>query len=183
MHGVLAMSRIGKHPVPVPSCVEASVSGQTVKVKGKLGEMNFDVHPEIVVALNDNAITVEPRNEGKVARAMWGMSRTRIANMVDGVTKGFTRELAISGVGYRAAAAGNYLTLQLGFSHDIIVAVPEDLQVKCPSPTQIVISGYDKQRVGQLAAEVRGFRPPEPYKGKGIRYSDEQILRKEGKKK
>lgn len=177
------MSRIGKHPVPLPQGVEAKIDGQIIQVKGKNGELSFTAHPEISVELNDNALSVMPRNEGQIARSQWGMARTQVANMVQGVTGGFKRELAISGVGYRAAVQGQTLTLQLGYSHDIIVAVPQDIKVTCPAPTQVVIEGASKQRVGQLAAEIRGFRPPEPYKGKGVRYADEQILRKEGKKK
>jgi large subunit ribosomal protein L6 len=178
------MSRIGKHPVPVPSGVSVAIEGNLVRTKGKLGELSGRIPPEVAIESRDNLIEVQPRNpEDKRSRAMWGMSRTIVANLVKGVHEGFTRRLEISGVGYRAAADAQFLTLQLGYSHDIKVAIPKDIKITCESPTQITISGPDKQRVGQLAAEIRGFRKPEPYKGKGVRYADEVILRKEGKKK
>ena len=177
------MSRIGKHPVPVPNGVEVSVQGQTVRARGKLGELATSLPSEVAVTMTDGKVEVQPRSEEQRARAMWGMSRTIVANLVRGVSEGFTRKLEISGVGYRAAIDGRLLNLQLGYSHDIKYAVPEDIKVVCESPTSITISGADRQKVGQIAAEIRGFRPPEPYKGKGIRYSDETILRKEGKKK
>lgn len=178
------MSRIGKHPVSVPGGVEVHIDRQDVTVKGKLGELSERLPPEVRVAFEGGAITVEPRDpDDKRSRSMWGLSRTLVANMVEGVASGFTRRLEISGVGYRAAVDGKILNLQLGFSHDIKVAIPSDLDVKAESPTALAISGASKQRVGQLAAEIRGFRPPEPYKGKGVRYAGEQILRKEGKKK
>jgi large subunit ribosomal protein L6 len=177
------MSRIGKHPVEVPSGVEVTLDGQTVRVKGKLGELSQSLPPEVEVARENGAIAVRPRGEDKRARAMWGLARTLVANMVEGVSKGFTRKLVISGVGYRAALDRNVLNLQLGYSHDIKYAIPADIQVACENPTSIAITGADRQRVGQIAAELRAFRKPEPYKGKGIRYDDEQILRKEGKKK
>ncbi|WGF88623.1 50S ribosomal protein L6 [Marinivivus vitaminiproducens] len=177
------MSRIGKHPVPVPAGVDVAFEGQTVRVKGKKGELSQTLPAAVTVALEDNAVVVRPRPDHDQGRAMWGLSRTLVANMVKGVTDGFSRDLAISGVGYRAAVDGQMLTLQLGYSHDIKVAIPSDIEVKCPSPTAIQISGADRQRVGQIAAEIRSFRMPEPYKGKGIRYSDETIRRKEGKKK
>lgn len=177
------MSRIGKHAVELPAGVKVDIVGQVISASGKLGTLDFRAHDEVSLSLDDGKISVQPRNDSKVATAMWGMCRTRVSNLVQGVSDGFSRELAISGVGYRAAIAGKVLNLQLGFSHDIKVAIPEDLDVKCPTPTQIIVSGADKQKVGQLAATVRGFRPPEPYKGKGVRYADETILRKEGKKK
>ena len=177
------MSRIGKHPVAIPAGVKVALAGQALTVSGKLGELRRTLPKEVVVAEDDGAITVQPRGESKRARAMWGLSRTLVANMVDGVSKGFTRKLVISGVGYRAAVDGKIVNLQLGYSHDIKYAVPDDIEVRCETPTAITISGADRQKVGQIAAELRAFRLPEPYKGKGIRYDDEVILRKEGKKK
>ena len=177
------MSRIGKHPVPLPDGVNVMLAGQTLTVSGKLGELRRTLPKEVQVAQDDGAIAVRPRGESKRARSMWGLSRTLVANMVEGVSKGFTRKLVISGVGYRAAVDGKILNLQLGYSHDIKYAVPDDIDVKCESPTAITITGADRQRVGQIAAELRSFRLPEPYKGKGIRYDDEVIRRKEGKKK
>ena len=177
------MSRIGKHPVPIPAGVKVALAGQALTVSGKLGELRRTLPKEVVVAQDDGAITVQPRGESKRARAMWGLSRTLVANMVEGVSKGFTRKLVISGVGYRAAVDGKIVNLQLGYSHDIKYAVPDDIEVTCETPTAITISGADRQKVGQIAAELRAFRLPEPYKGKGIRYDDEVILRKEGKKK
>jgi large subunit ribosomal protein L6 len=177
------MSRIGKHPVTVPAGVEVAIQGQAVRVKGKLGELALTLPPEVRAARSDGRITIEPRSAETRARAMWGLSRTLVQNMVTGVTQGFTTSLEISGVGYRASVDGKILTLQLGFSHDIKFAIPDDVRIACPTPTSISISGADRQRVGQIAAEVRGFRKPEPYKGKGIRYATETIRRKEGKKK
>jgi large subunit ribosomal protein L6 len=177
------MSRIGKHPVPVPAGVEVRVEGQTVRAKGRLGELMASLPNDVVVSHADGRVVVAPREGAERARAMWGMSRTLVANLVKGVSEGFTRKLEISGVGYRAAVEGKLLSLQLGYSHDIKVAVPDDLKVVCDSPTAITISGADRRKVGQMAAEIRGFRPPEPYKGKGIKYAEETILRKEGKKK
>ncbi len=177
------MSRIGKHPVPVPGGVEIAVEGQTVRAKGKLGELSSVLPPEVSVQLEDGRVVVTPRSEEKRAQAMWGMSRTLVANLVKGVSDGFTRKLEIAGVGYRAAVDGTVLSLQLGFSHDIKFAIPPGIKIACETPTAISISGADRQRVGQIAAEIRGFRPPEPYKGKGVKYAEETILRKEGKKK
>jgi len=159
------------------------LDGQSLKVKGALGELSRSLPVEVEVTQENGAISVQPRGEGQRARGMWGLSRTLVANMVEGVSKGFTRRLLISGVGYRAALDGKILNLQLGYSHDIKYAIPEDIEVTCESPTAITITGADRQRVGQIAAELRAFRKPEPYKGKGIRYHDEVILRKEGKKK
>ena len=175
------MSRIGKHAVPVPDGVKVDLQGQRVAVSGKLGDLSRDLPPEVEISRENGSIRVAPRSEEKRARAMWGMSRTLVANMVQGVSQGFTQKLLISGVGYRAALDGKILNLQLGYSHDIKYAVPADIDVKCETPTQITITGADRQRVGQIAAEIRAFRKPEPYKGKGIRYSDENIRRKEGK--
>jgi large subunit ribosomal protein L6 len=177
------MSRIGKHPVPVPDGVKVTLEGQTVSVSGKRGQLSRDLPPDVEVSQENGSIAVRPRSDAKRGRAMWGLSRTLVANMVDGVSKGFTRRLVISGVGYRAALDGKILNLQLGYSHDIKYAIPDDIQVVCDTPTAIAITGADRQRVGQIAAELRAFRKPEPYKGKGIRYDDEVILRKEGKKK
>ena len=177
------MSRIGKKPVPVPSGVTANVEGQTVKMKGPKGALQFVVPEEVSVKLEDGNVQVDPRNESKRARSMWGTSRTLVANLVTGVTKGFERKLEITGVGYRAAVQGKNLQLALGYSHDVIYPIPEGIQIVTPKPTEITITGIDSQKVGQVAAEIRGFRPPEPYKGKGVRYAGEYIFRKEGKKK
>jgi large subunit ribosomal protein L6 len=177
------MSRIGKKPVPIPSGVTASVDGQQVAVKGPKGELKHVLVDEVIAKLEDGSIEVAPRDETQAARAMWGMSRTLVANLVTGVTEGFTKKLEITGVGYRAAVQGANVQLQLGYSHDILFPIPDGIQVQCPKPTEIVITGIDKQKVGQVAAEIRRFRPPEPYKGKGVRYAGEFILRKEGKKK
>jgi large subunit ribosomal protein L6 len=177
------MSRIGKHPVTVPGGVQVAVEGQSVRAKGKLGELAAVLPREVAVSLEDGSVVVAPRSDEKRARAMWGMSRTIVSNVVHGVNEGFSRKLEISGVGFRAAADGKILTLQLGYSHDIKFAIPEDIKIVCETPTAITISGADRQKVGQIASEIRGFRPPEPYKGKGVKYAEETILRKEGKKK
>lgn len=177
------MSRIGKKPVAIPGGVTAAVNGQEVIVKGPRGELKHVLVDSILAKTGENGIEVAMREDSKEARAMWGLSRTLIANLVTGVTDGFTKKLEITGVGYRAAVQGSNLQLQLGYSHDVSFTVPEGIQVKCPKPTEIVVTGIDKQKVGQAAAEIRQFRPPEPYKGKGVRYADEFIYRKEGKKK
>ncbi len=177
------MSRIGKKAVPVPSGVTASVEGQTVKLKGPKGALQYVVPDDIVVKMENGGIKVDPRHETKRARSMWGTSRTQVSNLVTGVTKGFESKLEITGVGYRAAVQGKNLQIQLGFSHDVVYPIPEGIAIATPKPTEIVVTGIDKQRVGQVAAEIRGFRPPEPYKGKGVRYAGEFIFRKEGKKK
>ena len=177
------MSRIGKKPISVPEGVTANIDGQSVSVKGPKGQLSIDLVEEVAVSMDDGALAVEPRNETKRARAMWGMSRTLIDNMFVGVSQGFTRELEINGVGYRAQVQGKNLQLQLGYSHDVVFPIPEGIEIKCEKPTSVAISGIDKQKVGQVAAKIRGFRPPEPYKGKGVKYSDEYIFRKEGKKK
>jgi large subunit ribosomal protein L6 len=177
------MSRVGKHPVVVPSGVEVTIAGQQVTVKGRLGELARTLADEVEVAREGGDIWVKPRGEDRRSRAMWGLSRTLVNNMVKGVAEGFTRTLEISGVGYRAAVDGDILNLQLGFSHDIKMAIPPDVEIRCPRPTTITVSGASKQRVGQIAAEIRSLRKPEPYKGKGIRYDDEHVRRKEGKKK
>jgi large subunit ribosomal protein L6 len=177
------MSRIGNKAVAVPSGVTANVEGQTVKVKGPKGALQAVLADDVAVKLDKSAITVEPRGESKRARALWGTSRTQVANLVAGVTKGFEEKLEITGVGYRAAVQGKQLNLQLGYSHDVNFPIPQGITIATPKPTEIVVTGIDKQQVGQVAAEIRGFRPPEPYKGKGVKYSGEYIFRKEGKKK
>jgi len=177
------MSRIGKKPVPIPSGVTANIEGQTVKVKGPKGALQVVLPEDVTVKMESGAVKVDPRNESKRARSMWGTSRTLVANLVTGVTKGFERKLEITGVGYRAAVQGKNLQLALGYSHDVIFPIPEGIQIATPKPTEITITGIDSQKVGQVAAEIRGFRPPEPYKGKGVKYAGEYIFRKEGKKK
>jgi large subunit ribosomal protein L6 len=177
------MSRIGKKPVPVPSGITANVEGQTVKVKGPKGALSFVVPDDVAVKLDGGQISVDPRNETKRARSQWGTSRTLIANLIAGVTKGFEQRLEINGVGYRAAVQGKNLQIALGYSHDVIYAIPEGITIATPRPVEIVITGADRQKVGQVAAEIRDYRPPEPYKGKGIKYAGERIFRKEGKKK
>ncbi len=177
------MSRIGKRPVPMPAGVTATTEGQILSVKGPKGTLTLQMRDEIVYDIGDDGITVKPGNDTKQARAFWGMQRTLVQNLVTGVTEGFTKTLEITGVGYRAAMQGKNLRLQLGYSHDVNIEVPADLTVATPDPTTVVISGSDKQRVGQLAAEIRRWRKPEPYKGKGIKYRGEFIFRKEGKKK
>ena len=177
------MSRIGKKPVPAPKGVEVKVSGQTVDVKGPKGSRSFTCPDDVSVALEDGAISVKPRGDSKRARQMWGMSRTQIANLVTGVTTGFQKKLEIVGVGYRAQASGQNLKLSLGYSHDVEYLVPNGIEVKTPKATEIELSGIDQQVVGQVAAEIRAWRRPEPYKGKGVKYAGEKIFRKEGKKK
>ena len=177
------MSRIGKKPVAIPEGVTATVEGQTVTAKGPKGELNFVVNKEVLVKMEDGEISVDPRDESKEARSKWGMSRTMVANIMTGVKDGFEKKLEINGVGYRAAMQGNDIQLSLGFSHEVVYKVPEGISVACPKPTEIVVTGIDKQKVGQVAAEIRSYRPPEPYKGKGVKYADETIFRKEGKKK
>jgi large subunit ribosomal protein L6 len=177
------MSRIGKRAVTVPAGVTANVEGQTVKMKGPKGALDLVLHDDVSVKLENGKVQIDPRFETKRARSLWGTSRTQIANLVTGVTKGFERKLEINGVGYRAAVQGKNLQLALGYSHDVVYPIPEGIQIATPKPTEITITGIDRQKVGQVAAEIRGFRPPEPYKGKGIKYVDEYIFRKEGKKK
>ena len=177
------MSRIGKKPVPIPSGVTANVEGQTVKVKGPKGQLQVVLPDDVTVKMDKGEVKVDPRNDGKRARSMWGTSRTLVNNLVTGVTKGYERKLEITGVGYRAALQGKNLQIALGYSHDVVFAIPEGIAIATPKPTEIVISGIDKQKVGQVAAEIRAFRPPEPYKGKGVKYEGEFIFRKEGKKK
>ena len=177
------MSRIGKKPVPIPSGVTANVEGQTVKVKGPKGAMQVVLPDDVEIKMDAGAVQVDPRNETKRARSQWGTYRTLVANLMTGVTKGFEQKLEITGVGYRAAVQGKNLQLQLGYSHDVVYPIPEGITIAAPKPTEITITGSDKQKVGQVAAEIRDFRPPEPYKGKGVKYVGEYIFRKEGKKK
>lgn len=177
------MSRIGKKPVPVPAGVTANVSGQLVSIKGSKGELSFSVPDDVSVALENGAIAVQPRSQSKRARSLWGTSRARVANLVTGVTNGFEKKLEINGVGYKAAVTGKVLKLSLGYSHDIDYVIPAGVAIVTPKPTEIVITGIDKQVVGQTAAEIRDYRGPEPYKGKGVKYAGEFIFRKEGKKK
>ena len=177
------MSRIGKKAIAVPAGITANVEGQTVKVKGPKGALQVVLHDDVAVKLDGGEIKVDPRAETKGARAQWGTSRTLIANLIAGVTKGFERRLEISGVGYRASVQGKNLQLALGYSHDVVYAIPDGIAITVPKPTEITITGNDSQRVGQVAAEIRSYRPPEPYKGKGVKYADEFIFRKEGKKK
>ncbi len=177
------MSRIGKKPVSLPQGVTATVNGQTVTAKGPKGELKFVVNDEVLVKMEGSEIAVEPRDQSKTARSKWGMSRTRIVNILQGVKDGFEKKLEITGVGYRAAMQGKNLQLALGFSHDVVYETPQGITISVPKPTEITVSGIDKQQVGQVAAEIRRWRKPEPYKGKGIKYRGEYIFRKEGKKK
>ncbi|MDK3072158.1 50S ribosomal protein L6 [Sedimentitalea sp. JM2-8] len=177
------MSRIGKKPVELPSGVTATLSGQTIEVKGPKGTRSFNATDDVTLKIEDNVVTVTPRGSSKRARQQWGMSRTMVANLVTGVTTGFKRELEIQGVGYRAQMQGNTLKLNLGLSHDVDYTAPEGVTVTAPKQTEIVVEGIDEQAVGQVAANIRAWRKPEPYKGKGIRYKGEFIFRKEGKKK
>ena len=176
------MSRIGKKLVDLPSGVTASVSGQTVEVKGPKGTRTFTATDDVTLTVEDNAVSVTPRGKSKRARQQWGMSRTQVQNLVTGVTDGFKKELEINGVGYRAAMQGNILKLNLGYSHDVDFIVPDGVTVTAPKPTIIFVEGNDQQLVGQVAANIREWRKPEPYKGKGIKYKDEYIFRKEGKR-
>lgn len=177
------MSRIGKKPVTVPAGVTPTIADGVISVKGPKGTLTMPLRDEISYTVEDGGISVQPANDTKRARAFWGMQRTMVQNLVTGVTDGFTKKLLITGVGYRAAAQGRTLKLQLGYSHDVNIDVPEGIEVKTPDATTVEISGSDKQKVGQLAAEIRQWRKPEPYKGKGIKYDGEFIFRKEGKKK
>ena len=177
------MSRIGKKAVAIPSGVTANVDGQTVKMKGPKGALELVLPAEVTAKLDKGSIKVDPRNETKRARSMWGTSRTLVSNLVTGVTKGFEKKLEITGVGYRAAVQGKNLQIALGYSHDVVYPIPTGIAIVTPKPTEVVITGIDRQQVGQVAAEIRGFRKPEPYKGKGVKYAGEYIFRKEGKKK
>ena len=177
------MSRIGKHPVPIPSGVQVQLSGRSLTAKGGLGTLSLIVSNDVTASITDGAVTIAPANDTKQSRAMWGTTRALVNNMVTGVSKGFSVGLEINGVGYRAAVQGDILNLQLGYSHDIPFPIPADVKITCERPTVITVTGADRQRVGQVAAEIRVFRPPEPYKGKGIKYAHETVRRKEGKKK
>ena len=177
------MSRIGKKPVQVPAGITAAVDGQKVTAKGPKGELFFVANDDIKLTLEDNAVVVQPANDSKEARSKWGMSRTMIENIFKGVKDGYERKLEINGVGYRAAMQGKNLQLALGFSHDVIYEPPQGITIAVPKPTEIVVTGINKQQVGQVAAEIREYRGPEPYKGKGVKYAGERIVRKEGKKK
>ncbi|MCP4327328.1 MAG: 50S ribosomal protein L6 [Alphaproteobacteria bacterium] len=177
------MSRIGKNPVPIPDGVDVQVVGQTMTAKGKLGVLELPLSDNVEVKIEDNEIRVRPVGESKRARQMWGTMRSLVDNIVTGVSEGFTVNLEIHGVGYRASVEGDALNLQLGYSHDVRYTIPDGITIKCERPTLISVSGANKQRVGQVAAEIRAYRKPEPYKGKGVRYANEYILRKEGKKK
>lgn len=177
------MSRIGSKAVQIPDGVSATVDGRQVSAKGPKGELSVVLADEVTAKMTDDGIAVTPRDDSKRARSMWGMSRTLVSNIVVGVTEGFSKKLEILGVGYRAQVQGSTLQLQLGLSHDVNYPIPEDIKITCPKQTEIEITGIDKQRVGQVAAEIRSYRPPEPYKGKGIRYQGEYVFRKEGKKK
>ncbi len=177
------MSRIGKKAVPVPAGVTVDVSGANVSVKGPKGELKMVLAEHVRASLDKGGVKVDPRDDSKLARSCWGMSRTMVANMIKGVTEGYSKSLEINGVGYRAAVQGKALQLNLGYSHDVSYPIPAGIEIKTPKPTEIVITGIDKQRVGQVAAEIRDYREPEPYKGKGVKYTGEYIFRKEGKKK
>ena len=177
------MSRIGNKAITIPSGVTANVEGQTVKVKGPKGSLQVLLPEDVVVKMDNGAVKVDPRNETKRARSMWGTSRTLVNNLVTGVTKGYEKKLEITGVGYRAALQGKNLQIALGYSHDVVFPIPAGITIATPKPTEVVVTGIDRQKVGQVAAEIRGFRPPEPYKGKGVKYAGEYIFRKEGKKK
>ncbi|MBN8534678.1 MAG: 50S ribosomal protein L6 [Rhizobiales bacterium] len=177
------MSKVGKKPVDVPAGVTPRVEGQNVFMKGPKGELSFRVPDDVAVVLEGNQITVNPRTETRQARALWGTSRAQLNNIATGVSKGFEKKLEINGVGYKAAAQGKSLNLSLGYSHEVIYTVPAGISVATPKPTEIVVTGVDRQQVGQVAAEIRAYRGPEPYKGKGVKYEGEFIFRKEGKKK
>ena len=177
------MSRIGGKPIEIPDGVSVDLAGQDITVKGKKGALQLRLVDDVDVSQDGGELVVKPRGQSKRARAMWGMQRSLLQNMVTGVSEGFTTELEIQGVGYRAAVQGKSLNLQLGFSHDVQFEIPDGIEIKCERPTAITVTGVDKQQVGQVAAKIRGYRPPEPYKGKGVRYVDEYVFRKEGKKK
>jgi large subunit ribosomal protein L6 len=177
------MSRVGKYPVPIPQGVQVALQGRTLVAKGKLGELKLPLTDDVDVEVRDNQVAVNPRRDDRRSRTMWGTTRSLVNGMVTGVSTGFTRNMEISGTGYRAAVQGKDLVLNLGYSHEVRYPIPEGIRITCERPTSIKVEGADKQRVGQVCAEIRAWRPPEPYKGKGIRFENEQILRKEGKKK
>ncbi len=177
------MSRIGKYPVEIPQGVQVAIAGHQLTAKGRLGELRLDLTEHVEATVADNKVTIAPRGGERRARVMWGTTRAQVANMVRGVSAGFTRSMEITGTGYRAAVQGKNLVLNLGFSHDVVYPIPDGIKITCERPTAVKVEGVDKRLVGQVAAEIRGWRPPEPYKGKGVRYTDEIIRRKEGKKK
>ncbi len=177
------MSRIGKHPVAIPAGVTVELAGNIIKAKGKLGELNFNASDFVVLSVEDNQVVVKPKDETQQSRMHWGTARNIVRNLIEGVNQGFTINLEIFGVGYKAAMQGNDLVMQLGFSHEVRYKIPQGIAVKCEKPTSISVHGADRQLVGQVAAEIRGYKKPEPYKGKGIMYANEKIIRKEGKKK
>ena len=177
------MSRVGKNPISIPSGTQVTLEGALLKAKGKLGELSLTLHDDVEGAIEDNQLTIKPRGSHKRARAMWGTYRAQAANIIKGVSEGWTRNLEINGVGYRASVEGKNVKLQLGYGHDVFYPIPDGISVKCERPTLITITGSDKQQVGQMASEIRAWRPPEPYKGKGVKYQEEYIFRKEGKTK
>ena len=177
------MSRVAKAPVAIPAGVEVKLAGDKISIKGKQGQLDLDVHTSVAISQEENVLTFAPKTSDKAANAMAGTFRALVNNMVKGVTEGFEKKLILQGVGYRAKASGNTLNLSLGFSHPVDYELPEGVKAETPSQTEVVIKGIDKQKVGQVAAEIRGYRPPEPYKGKGVRYADENVRRKEAKKK
>jgi large subunit ribosomal protein L6 len=177
------MSRVGKYPVEIPSGVQVSLAGNRLTAKGRLGEAGLNLTEHVEASVADNKVSIAPRGEAQQARMMWGTTRAQVANMLRGVSEGFTRSMEITGTGYRAAVQGKNLVLNLGFSHDVVYPIPDGIRITCERPTAVKVEGVDKRLVGQVAAEIRGWRPPEPYKGKGVRYTDETIRRKEGKKK
>jgi len=177
------MSRVGKYPVEIPAGVQVALAGRTLTAKGRLGELTLELTDHVHARLEGNAVTIAPRSPERQARMMWGTTRALVANMVKGVSAGYSRTMEITGTGYRAAVQGSNLMLNLGFAHDVVYPIPPGIKITTPRPTAITIEGVDKRQVGQVASEIRGFRPPEPYKGKGVRYSNETIRRKEGKKK
>jgi large subunit ribosomal protein L6 len=177
------MSRVGKYPVPLPQGVQVTLQGRTLVAKGRLGELRLPLTEDVEVEIQDSQVAVTPRRDDRRSRTMWGTTRSLVNGMVTGVSAGFTKNMELTGTGYRAAVQGKDLVLNLGYSHEVRYPIPEGIKITCERPTAVRVEGASKQRVGQVAAEIRAFRPPEPYKGKGIRYTDEQILRKEGKKK
>ena len=177
------MSRVGKYPVEIPAGVQVALAGRTLTAKGRLGELRLELTDHVEAAVENNAVTVAPRGSERQARMMWGTTRALVANMVKGVSGGYRKSMEISGTGYRAAVQGSNLVMNLGFAHDVVYPIPAGIKITTPRPTAITVEGIDKRLVGQVAAEIRGFRPPEPYKGKGIKFEGEAIRRKEGKKK
>ena len=177
------MSRVGKYPVEIPAGVQVAIAGRTLSAKGKLGELKLELTEHVEAAVEGNKVTVRPRGNERQARMMWGTTRALVANMVKGVSEGYAKSMEITGTGFRAAVQGKNLVMNLGYSHDVVYPVPDGIKITCERPTAVKVEGVDKRQVGQVAAEIRGFRGPEPYKGKGVRYSDEVIRRKEGKKK